>query len=65
MLEVKNNELVIIGSRMSIQLAQAFKTMVESYVGRTDRDRIIHKLVVDDCSIRDNILAVILSAVQT
>jgi hypothetical protein len=47
---------------MGEKQALALKNMLKEYKGKNDRDRIVEKLVIDDCSIRDNILAIILES---
>ena len=48
---------------MGEKQANALKNMLKEYKGKNDRDRIVERLIIDDCSIRDNILAIILESV--
>ena len=62
-IKIETGELILVEQRMGEKQANALKNMLKEYKGKSDRDRIVEKLIIDDCSIRDNILAIILESV--
>jgi hypothetical protein len=61
--QIQNNELILIEQRMGDNQAIALRNLLQQYQGRCDSDRMVSKIVIDDCSIRDMALSQILEGV--
>jgi hypothetical protein len=62
---ITNGELILVEKSMGQMQALALQKMLVKYHGDGNNDRVIEKLVIDDCSIKDKQMATILNTVMT